>query len=236
MFYVKAVLMWAWAILATLLSFPFFWVPNAFPRWIRFMSRGVLAVAGIESRIVGAENLEAVRPCVIAGNHQSYFDFVTFGVHMPNGCTGVGKKEIALIPVVGWFYAISGGFLIHRKNRMRAVGLLSEVAAHLKKHNLAVGIMPEGTRNLTSAPLLPFKKGAFHLAIEAQADIVIIVSSRLETIARLETRTLRRGVVNFVALPPISVQGMTSDDIPALSETVRAKMLAALAELKTEVR
>ncbi len=228
MFYIKLVLMSLWSVTATLLVFPFFWLPNAFPRWVRFLARGVLAIAGIRAELQGQQHLDARRPCVIVGNHQSAFDFATFGRFIPDRCTGIAKRELVFLPLIGWYFALSGGFLIQRKNRMRAVGLLSEVAAHLKKHQLAVGIMPEGTRNRAGKGLLPFKKGAFHLAIEAQADIVVMVSEPLEHIANFATKTLRRGKVKLVAFPPISVQGKTIDDMDELVEQVRERMLTQL--------
>lgn len=225
MFYIKLVLMCLWAVLATLLVFPLFWMPNAFPRWVRFVARGVLFIAGIRAEMEGQAHLSERRPCVIVGNHQSAFDFATFGQFIPNRCTGIAKRELAFMPLIGWYFALSGGFLIHRKNRTRAVGLLSDVAAHLKKHQLAVGIMPEGTRNRAGKGLLPFKKGAFHLAVEAEADIVVIVSEPLERIANFDTRTLRPGKVKLVAFPPIPVKGKTVDE---LADLVRERMLAQL--------
>jgi 1-acyl-sn-glycerol-3-phosphate acyltransferase len=231
MFYIKFVLMCLWSVTATLLCFPFFWVPNAFPRWVRFVARGVLVIAGIRAEMKDAFHLSARRPCVIVGNHQSAFDFATFGAYIPNRCTGIGKRELAFLPLIGWYFALSGGFLIHRKNRTRAVGLLSDVAEHLREKELAVGIMPEGTRNLSGRGLLPFKKGAFHLAVEAQADIVVAVSEPLENIANFETRTLRPGTVHLVALPPIPVAGKT---VAELSEIVRVKMLEELARFESK--
>lgn len=235
MFHLKLLIMVLWSMLISLVLLPFFWLPNAFPRWVRTLSRGVLAIAGIRAEMENKHYLEAVRPCVIMGNHQSALDFVTFGSYMPNACTGVGKKEIAYLPIVGWTYALSGGFLLDRKNRDRAVGLLSQVADHLKEKQLAVGIMPEGTRNLEGRGLLPFKKGAFHLAIEAQADIVVCVSAPLADIANFGTRTLKRGTIPILAHPPISVQGKTEADIDALMEQVRAIMLADLDRLKVKL-
>jgi lysophosphatidate acyltransferase len=235
MFYINLVLMCLWSVLATALMFPLFWTPDAFPRWVRLVARGVLLIAGVKTRMEGHENMTVTRPCVIVGNHQSALDFATFGRYIPNRCTGIGKAELAFVPLIGWYFALSGGFLIQRKNRHQAVTLLSQVAEKLRRKRLAVGIMPEGTRNLAGRGLLPFKKGAFYMAIEAQADIVVTVSSPLEKIANFGTRTLRRGTVNMVALPPISVQGLTTDDVDALAEKVRNAMLGELARLQTEV-
>jgi len=53
---------------------------------------------------------------------------------------------------------------------------MKKAAQYIKKHNLAVSIAPEGTRsNFTTADLLPFKKGGFHLAVQAQCPIIPIV-------------------------------------------------------------
>ncbi len=226
MFYIKLSLMCLWSVLATFLLFPFFWVPNAFSRWVRFVSTGVLKIAGIDAVMEGKENMGITRPCVIVGNHQSAFDFATFGKYIPDRCTGIAKRELVYMPLIGWYFLLSGGFLINRKKRDEAVNVLSEAAAHLKKKKLAVGIMPEGTRNRAGKGLLPFKKGAFHMAKEAGADIVVAVSEPLEQIANLATRTLKPGRVRLIAMPPISVADKSVDE---LMEIVREKMLTQLA-------
>lgn len=71
---------------------------------------------------------------------------------------------------------LSGVVFINRKNRKDAVAAVAKAGEDMKKHGLNVFIFPEGTRsNSPDASLLPFKRGAFHLAIQAQVPIVPVV-------------------------------------------------------------
>lgn len=231
MFYVKLALMCLWCLVATLFWLPLFFLPGAFARWIRLMAWGILRVAGLRVEMEGEENLRAVRPCVFVGNHQSALDMATFGAFLPDDAFGIGKKEIAWIPVVGWCFALTGGFLINRSRPERARRTLDAVAKRLRERRQGVGIMPEGTRNLEGRGLLPFKKGAFHLAVAAQADLVVVVCAPLADRANFARRTLAPGLIRLKALPPISVQGKTEADVDELAERCRREMAEALASL-----
>ncbi len=106
-------------------------------------------------------------------------------------------------------------------------------AAHvIRKKKTSVLMFPEGTRNRTEQPMLPFKKGAFHLAIEAQVPVVPIVIAdyrKTQREGRFENVT-----VEVRVLPPIPTAGLSRDSVDGLADQVRAQMLAALGELKVE--
>lgn len=71
---------------------------------------------------------------------------------------------------------LSGAVFIKRRNRKDAVQTMQQVGRDMKRKGVSVWIFPEGTRsNTRKVDMLPFKKGAFHLAIQAQVPIIPVV-------------------------------------------------------------
>ena len=91
-------------------------------------------------------------------------------------------------------------------------------------------IFPEGTRSRTGE-LLPFRDGAFRLAIEAGAEVLpLAVAGTREALPKHSWRFGRaRGVV--VVGEPIATDGMTLEDLPTLKAQTRAAIEALYAEI-----
>ena len=84
----------------------------------------------------------------------------------------LGKKEILSTPVLGFVAKKAKTIPVNRDgNDVRAI----LDALKCLKNNEKIVIFPEGTRNKTNEPLLPFKPGAAVLAIRAKAPIVPMV-------------------------------------------------------------
>ena len=80
---------------------------------------------------------------------------------------------------------------------------------------------PEGTRTLTGE-LLPFKKGAFHMAMQADAPIVpVILRNTCELMPR-SSLLFRPGRVQVCALPQIDVTKWKIEDLDRHVSDVRA--------------
>lgn len=192
--------------------------------------RGLVRMMGWSVDPDRPELLAASRPCVIVGNHQSFLDVVTFGSIFPPRTVSAGKREIGRIPVFGWFYRLSGNLIIDREHARSALASLDAAAKEMDREKIAVWFMPEGHRN-RSATLLPFKSGAFRLAIAAQAPIVPIVAEPLGVIADTERKLARPGRLRVRVLDPERTEGLAASDVPALSARVRERMQRALDEL-----
>ena len=126
--------------------------------------------------ISGKEHLKT-RPAVFIGNHQSELDVLLLGSIFPPYCSVTAKKSLARVPFLGWFMALSGTVFIDRSNRSTALKAFEGAANEMRRERQSVFIFPEGTRSYAEEPrLLGFKKGAFHLAIQAGVDVVPIVA------------------------------------------------------------
>lgn len=84
---------------------------------------------------------------------------------------------------------LSGAVFIDRKNRKDAHKTVEQAGRDMKKRGVSLWVFPEGTRSLHAEPsLLPFKKGAFHLAVQAQVPIVAVVCENYHRIFDGRTR------------------------------------------------
>ncbi|XP_022084251.1 1-acyl-sn-glycerol-3-phosphate acyltransferase alpha-like [Acanthaster planci] len=181
---------------------------------------------GIRAEIRGSENLRLDKPCVVVANHQSSLDL--FGMYMngvwPDRCVPLAKKELRMVPFYGWVAWLTGAIFIDRLNPESAKGTIDATVKVLREQNLKVWVFPEGTRN-HDAGLLPFKKGAFHLAITAQVPVCPVVFSSYSEFYSKKEKRFGTGKFTITVLPPIMTDGKTTEDVTELTEQVRKQML-----------
>jgi lysophosphatidate acyltransferase len=92
---------------------------------------------------------------------------------------------------------LSKTVFIDRANRATARAAFDNAAKVMKRDRHSVFIFPEGTRSYAEKPeLLPFKKGAFHLAVQAQVPIVPIVAANYSHVLNVRTKVFKRGVID----------------------------------------
>jgi lysophosphatidate acyltransferase len=191
--------------------------------WIRsfgfVMTRSLFWTVAVEN----LDTLLATRPAVVVGNHQSNLDIATWSTFFPDRSVAVGKKEILKIPVFGWLWKVSKHILIDRSNAAAARASLQAAAARIRTESLSVWVLPEGHRN-AKPEMLPFKKGAFYLAIAAQVPVVPFVTSPMWTVLDAHRWMVRPGTVRVRFLTPIPTTGMTDADVDRLSLAARAAM------------
>jgi lysophosphatidate acyltransferase len=88
----------------------------------------------------------------------------------------MGKKELQWSPFLGQYMSLSGAVFVDRRNNAASITSLRAAAERIQKENMALWMFPEGTRSMREhADMLPFKKGAFHLAVQAGVPIVPVV-------------------------------------------------------------
>jgi 1-acyl-sn-glycerol-3-phosphate acyltransferase len=197
----------------------------------RVFCRGVVKMMGWEVAVRDRERLDACRPGVIVANHQSFADVITFGSVFPRLTVSAGKREIGKIPVFGWFYRLSGNLIIDRGHARTAHHSLESAAETMRKEKISVWFMPEGHRN-PGPQLLPFKSGAFRLALAAGVPIVPVVAGPLARICDMKERRARPGRLDVRVLDPVETRGLGAKDLPELIARVRSEMQAAIDALR----
>ena len=163
--------------------------------------------------------------CVIIANHQSNYDLFVFGTVVPHRTVCIAKKSLKWVPLFGQLFWLAGNVLIDRGNAHKARRAMLTTTRTLQHEDTSIWVFPEGTRNLGKG-LLPFKKGAFHMAIAAGVPIVQVCVSNYVT--HMQLNRWNSGDVLIRSLPPIPTVGMTSEDIPALMQACQAQMDACI--------
>ncbi|XP_025923687.1 1-acyl-sn-glycerol-3-phosphate acyltransferase alpha-like [Apteryx rowi] len=95
---------------------------------------------------------------------------------LPDRCVPIAKRELLYMGAVGLACWLGGIIFINRKKTDDAISVMAEAAHAMLSQDIRVWVFPEGTRN-HSGSMLPFKRGAFHLAVQAQVPVVPIVIS-----------------------------------------------------------
>ncbi|KAL8801875.1 MAG: hypothetical protein Q9182_004164 [Xanthomendoza sp. 2 TL-2023] len=190
---------------------------------------------GVTMRILPsntAHHLTASRPCVIIANHQSELDVLLLAHIFPPYCSVTAKKSLARAPFLGWFMSLSGTVFIDRTNTRSARQAFRGAAEEMLEHRQSVFIFPEGTRSYARGPALgAFKKGAFHLAVQAQVDVVPVVCANYWGLLSAKEWRFRAGEIPVRVLEPVSTRGLGAEDVEGLCERVRGDMLRVLGEL-----
>jgi len=197
----------------------------------RVFCRAVVGMMRWDIRVESRERLEACRPCVLVANHQSFLDVITFGSIFPRRTVSAGKREIGRIPIFGWFYRLSGNLVIDRGHARQAFHSLEKAAAVLRDELVSVWFMPEGHRN-RGPELLPFKTGAFRLALSAGTPVLPLVAEPIGTIVDPGARRARPGRLRVRVLDPVPTSGLAPSDLPALVARVRGAMQRDLDALR----
>ena len=164
-------------------------------RSFKFICR---ATMGVEFHILddGRAILSSKRPFVIVGNHQTELDVLLLGSVFPPHCSVSAKKSLKYVPFLGWFMALSGTVFIDRFDRSRAMKAFEGAATVMREVGQSVFIFPEGTRSYARGPtMLPFKKGAFHLAVQAGVDVVPVVAENYSKILDVKARRFESGTI-----------------------------------------
>ncbi|XP_071622603.1 1-acyl-sn-glycerol-3-phosphate acyltransferase beta [Heliangelus exortis] len=185
---------------------------------------------GLRFETKGLENFKVEGPAIIVSNHQSMLDMMGLMEVLPDDCVQVGKKELLYAGTVGLIMYLGGVIFINRKSTNSAKMVMAEVAKTMAADNVKVWVYPEGTRNCTG-DLLPFKKGAFHLAIQAQVPVIPVVYSSFISFYNPKKSLFTSGKIKVEVLPPIETKGLTPDDVSDLTDRCYNTMRETLFKL-----
>jgi putative phosphoserine phosphatase/1-acylglycerol-3-phosphate O-acyltransferase len=187
-----------------------------------------LAAAGVRLNVVGEENIWAARPAVFLFNHQSQLDVFVLAALLRKDFTGVAKKSLEKDPFFGPIGYLADVAYIDRSNNAAAREGL-EPAVEALRNGRSIAIAPEGTRSPTPR-LLPFKKGPFHLAMQAGVPVVPIVMRNCGEIMAAHSMVIHAGTVDVAVLPPVPTDDWSRANLEEKIAEVRQMYLDTLGD------
>lgn len=179
-------------------------------------------------RCTGSMPTDPRLPYVVVSNHESFVDILLIS-HLPWEMKWLSKAELFRLPVMGWLMRLAGDIPLQRGFGPSAAEAIAKCREALT-NRVSVMIFPEGTRSATGE-LLPFKDGAFRLAIDAGVPILPLAVHGTATALPKHDWRFARSTAVVKVLEPVETAGLTPEDVPVLKARVRTMIAAARADL-----
>src|SRR5437879_8682890 len=235
---------WSWIVAGALLLIfapPVLLIGILFKRqnwiywWANWGARNWLRLTGVKVSVTGLEHLEPNQAYVFVANHFSYLDAAPLFAFTGRRMGMVAKKELLKAPILGVGMGFVNVIAIDRSNRESAVESL-KIATERLRSGISFGVCPEGTR-ARPGEMLPFKKGAFHMAAQAGVPIVPIALKNSDVLMGRGTAEAWPGTIEMVILPAVETAWVSSDaDLARLVEQVQAAVMKELGVKKLSKR
>jgi len=185
----------------------------------------IARIAGLHTRVEGLENIPP-GTCLFAANHTSNADAPAIVGAIPRRIAILAKRSLFAIPIVGPAFRLAQFVPVDRNNPERAAASI-EVAVERMKRGVSFLIYPEGTRS-PDGRLLPFRRGAFVLAIKAGAHVVPVACSGAHRVIPKKSYRITPGDVVVKFCPAVNAAEYSLDRRSELAERVHAAIAAAL--------
>jgi len=187
----------------------------------RYWARFVIWLAAARVSVLGAGNIPSQEsPYLVVMNHQSNMDIPVLVHSLPLQIRFIGKIELKKIPLFGSALLRAGHFLIDRGDHQKAMEGMREAGAAVRRKGVSVVFAPEGTRS-HDGRLLPFKKGAFVMAIETGIPILPVTIDGTRLSLPKGSLWARKADITVTIHEPVSTAGLGYEDRDDLLKRVR---------------
>ncbi|HXG65774.1 MAG TPA: lysophospholipid acyltransferase family protein [Blastocatellia bacterium] len=192
-----------------------------------------LALAGVRVQVTGLERLDPQQTYIFTPNHQSLIEVPMFVTYLGRNIAYLAKKELFKYPIFGYGIGLMGVVPIDRSNSAAAIES-ARLAMQKLRQGKSYVIYPEGTRS-RDGRLLPFKKGAFVMAVEAGVPVVpVSISGAIAAMPKTGIK-IYPATVRITIHEPLRTEGYSRENVAKLMVTTRERILSALPEAQEPV-
>ena len=195
---------------------------------VRFFVRLGLKLVSVRITVEGLDQLDPKRTYVFTPNHQSLIEVPLLVSYLGRNPAFLAKKELFKYPIFGPGIRAIKVVPVDRSDRQSALR-----SAHMATSNLRTGksyvVYPEGTRS-PDGHLLPFKKGAFMMAIDAGVPVVPITISGSTGVMPKNTIKVFPGTIRIIVHHPIETGGYSKANVDELMQRARSAVQSGLSE------
>lgn len=182
--------------------------------------------------ISGRTDIDDRKPYVMVCNHLSQADIPLIS-NLPWEMKWVAKKELFDLPVVGWMMKLAGDISVDRRSPERKKDTFRQAVHYLEK-DCSIMFFPEGTRS-RSGKLQKFAKGAFELAVTNNVPLLpMVIDGTQNALPKKNWKFEKAQHIRLKIMDPIKTEELEQDDIHALTNKVRNKIMEQLSSWREE--
>jgi 1-acyl-sn-glycerol-3-phosphate acyltransferase len=199
--------------------------------WLcRFIAWGLSFLLVIPFRFHRNPMVDKNRAYVLIANHRSNFDAPVAAASTWGKVRFLAKKELLRLPFLGSIFKRTAVSVDRTSPESRKQSM--DAMAECLRKGESIFLFPEGTRNKTTDQIMiPFKDGAFRLAIEQQVPILPMIYTHTDRVMPNKPMLLRPGMVHVYYLDPVETKGLTLSDVTSLKDRIRNNMMDKYAAL-----
>lgn len=177
---------------------------------VNWAFRVCLKIAGVNTIVLGEENVPRDTAVLYVGNHRSFFDILLTYVRVPRPTGYVSKKEMDKWPLLNIWMRYLHCLFLDRENIKEGLKVIL-AAVEKVKSGISICIFPEGTRNKTADTFLPFHEGSFKIAEKGDVPIVPITIVNSSAIFEDQFPRIKKATVIIEYGAPIIVKDLDKE-------------------------
>jgi 1-acyl-sn-glycerol-3-phosphate acyltransferase len=162
-------------------------------------------LVGIKYKVHGRELLNPAQPYIYIFNHRSFIDAPVIPIAIRQEVRAIGKKELSKIPIFGFIVSRFAVWVDRKDAQSRKVSV--DKLKKILETGVSIVVAPEGTRNDSNQPLLPFQKGAFRIALETGIPIMPMAIVGADNIMKRGSLLMKPGTISIIFGTPILPEG-----------------------------
>ena len=159
-------------------------------RFVQFVFKVILFLSGVNTTVIGLENIPKDEPVVFIGNHRGFFDTVVSYSRMPRLTGFIAKKEMQKVPFIRLWMKYLHCLFMDRSNPREGLKTILSGVEQIN-NGISIVIFPEGTRNKGDG-IMPFHGGSFKLADKSNCKIIPMVQNNTENVLEAHFPSIKR--------------------------------------------